>query len=193
MSIAAQLRTLLFRLTVLGGFLVGGTILSGCGCGCAGMGVDREVPEWYLNTPEDPNYVYAATTGTSAEMQAAIDTATAGARTDLVRSLDTKLESATQTFADSLDGRMRRSFVEARSEAVRTISAEVPPQEKEVYEEDDTFRAYVLMEVPVYEAAQTLLSTLEEREQLHDRFLSSQFYGKMMDVKEFQEKGIQER
>lgn len=145
-------------------------------CVCGGS----DVPEWYLNTPEYPNYVYAATSGTSPEMQAAIDSTTAAAREELAVTLDTTLARETQSFADSLEDGMNRQFVEVRSEAVRAISKETSAKDKKIIQRDNgAYRAYVLMEVPVYEAAQALLSTLEEHEQLHARFRNSQVYEEM--------------
>ena len=59
------------------GLVLVGAALVGCGGGEEMEGGD-DVPEWYLNTPEDPNYVYAANTATSQRMQVAIDKATTG-------------------------------------------------------------------------------------------------------------------
>jgi len=166
------------QLLVLAALLLGTTLLAGCGCACGGIDAESNIPRWYLNTPADPNYLYAAHSAADEQMQVAIDTATARARQGLAASLDTKLESYTRAFTDTLDGRLSRQFSEVRQETVRTLVEKAAPTEKEVYkkEGEGTWRAFVLIEMPGAKAAQALLAELEGREELYTRFRESASY-----------------
>jgi hypothetical protein len=163
------------------------------GCGNDEPTVDgREVPEWYLNTPEDPNYVYAANTATSQRMQVAIDKATTGARGDLAASLETKIESMTKSFTEEVGDDLRQQYTEAQKEITSQVLKGTSPNQKEVFQQDnDTWRAYVLMELPVGEAAQQFLSkinSLNKEDEMYTRFRSSQAFKEMQQAVDEYEK-----
>jgi hypothetical protein len=170
--------------------LVIGTTFVGCGSSGGGGGAPENVPEWYLNTPEDPNYVYAAQTSTSQRMQVAIDKATTGARGDLAASLETKIESMTKSFTEEIDGELRESYTQAQKEITSKVLRGTSPKEKKVFQEDNgTWRAYVLMELPVGKAAQEFLSKMNSSEgEMYTRFRSSQAFKEMKEAVDEYEK-----
>ena len=67
--------------------------LIGCG-GKAKLG-----PDWFLNTPEDKDYIYAAATDTSSNMQYAIDKASSLARDQIANTAGTKVMSMFELVA----------------------------------------------------------------------------------------------
>jgi hypothetical protein len=150
------------------------------------------VPEWYLNTPEDPNYVYAANTATSQRMQVAIDKATTGARGDLAASLETKIESMTKSFTEEIGDDLRQQYTEAQKEITSQVLKGTSPNQKEVFQQDNgTWRAYVLMELPVGEAAQQFLSkinSMSKEDEMYTRFRSSQAFKEMKEAVDEYEK-----
>ncbi len=51
------------------------------------------IPEWYSAPPQDPNFVFAASTAMSRDMQLSIDKAKQQARTDLASQLEVKVKA----------------------------------------------------------------------------------------------------
>ncbi len=160
-------------------------VLAGCGSSEPQAG-GREVPEWYLETPEETNYVYAANSATSQKMQVAIDKATTGARGDLAANLETKIESMTKSFTEEVGDELRQQYTEAQKEITSKVLKGTSPREKEVFQQDDgTWRAYVLMELPVGEAAQQFLSkinSMDKNDEMYTRFRSSQAFKEMKEA-----------
>lgn len=175
------LRNMRIGLRLFGLLLIGAAMV-GCGTSNGGGGDTPEnVPSWYLNQPEDPNYVYAANSATSQKMQVAIDKATTNARGDLAASLETKIESMTKSFTEEIDGELRQSYTEAQKEITSQVLKGTTPKEKDVFQEDNgTWRAFVLMELPVGKAAKEFMSKLNNRdEEMYTRFRSSEAFKEM--------------
>lgn len=172
-------------------FLLVAAVFTGCGSSEPSAG-GQEVPEWYLNTPEDPNYVYAANTSTSQRMQVAIDKATTGARGDLAASLETKIESMTKSFTEEIGDDLRQQYTEAQKEITSQVLKGTSPKQKEVFQQDNgSWRAYVLMELPVGEAAQEFLSkmnSMNKEDEMYTRFRSSQAFKEMKEAVDEYEK-----
>jgi hypothetical protein len=178
------------------GLLLLGVALVGCG---GDEKIDEQpdnVPDWYLNTPDDPNYLYAANSATSQKMQVAIDKAVNGGRADLASSLETKIESMTKSFTEEVGDELRQQYTEAQKAITSKVLRGTSPKEKKVYQQDNgTWRAFVLMELPVGKAAQEFMSKLNNRnEEMYTRFRSSQAFKEMKkavdDYEEEQKQGM---
>lgn len=166
------------------------------GCGSNGESYsDRDnVPSWFLDEPEKENYLYAANSATSKKMQVALDKATTGARGDLASNLETKVESMTKTFTEEVGDEMRQQYVEAQKEITSTVLQGTSPKEKEVFEQEDgTWRAFVLMELPVGKAAEKFLSQIRDNnDEMYTRFRSSQAFKEMQEAVDEYEKEQQQ-
>lgn len=160
------------------GLLLLGVALVGCG---NNPDDPSNVPEWYLNTPEDPSYLYAANSATSQKMQVAIDKAMNGARGDLASNLETKIESMTKSFTEEIGDDLRQQYTEAQKAITSQVLKGTSPKEKEVFQKDNgTWRAFVLMELPVGKAAEKFMQKLNNRdEEMYTRFRSSQAFKEM--------------
>lgn len=172
-----------------------GVALVGCG-GSEPASEKDNVPDWYLDAPEDPNYVYAAQSATSQKMQVAIDKATTNARGDLAANLETKIESMTKSFTEEVGDEMRQQYTEAQKEITSKVLKGTSAKEKEVFQEDEgTWRAFVLMELPVGEAAKEFLAKVNDNEdEMYTRFRSSEAFKEMKkavdEYEEEQEEGM---
>jgi hypothetical protein len=139
-----------------------------------------DVPRWYLDEPEDPDAVYAAHRATARQMQVALDSAMVQGRKDLATQIETTLADRTEAFSDTLDDESRQHFAQARMEAAHTLSENCSAKEKKVFQREGGILAvFILMDVPVKEAAQTLLSELEGHPHLYAAFQSSPAYRRM--------------
>lgn len=170
------------------GLLVVGAALVGCGGSQTQVEGGEDVPEWYLNTPEDPNYVFAAQSATSQKMQVALDKATTNGRGDLAASLETKIESMTKSFTEEVGDDLRQQYTEAQKEITSRVLKGTSPKEKEVYKKDNgTWRAFVLMELPVGEAAKEFMSklnSLDKDDEMYTRFRASEAFDEMEEAVE---------
>lgn len=157
--------------------------LVGCG-GSDDITENENVPDWFLETPEDPNYVYAANSATSQDMQVAIDKATTDARGDLAASLETKIESMTKSFTEEVGDDLRQQYTEAQKEITSQVLRGTTPADRQVYQQDNgTWQAFVLMELPVGEAAQEFLSKVDNNDdEMYTRFRSSQAFKEMKEA-----------
>jgi len=171
------------------GLLLLGVALVGCG-GSDSVSDNSNVPDWYLNTPEDPSYLYAANSATSQKMQVAIDKAMNGARADLASNLETKIESMTKSFTEEIGDNLRQQYTEAQKAITSKVLKGTSPKEKEVFQKDNgTWRAFVLMELPVGEAAEKFMQKLNNRdEEMYTRFRSSQAFEEMKEAVDDYEK-----
>jgi len=77
-------------------------LLVGCGGSKEAAPPAPDVPEWYLNPPSDPNYLFAAKTQTSADMQMAIEKATAEGRADISRQMELRVQSLVKKFDEEV-------------------------------------------------------------------------------------------
>lgn len=89
--------------------------------------VPAGAPDWFVNLPEDDTHLYAARTATSLDLQLAINKAVAAARADLARRVDPQASEVTLTG----------------SRVIR----------QEYVQEEERWRAYVLVQYPVTTAA----------------------------------------
>jgi len=169
-------------------------LLSAAFVGCGGNGESysekENVPGWFLDEPEKENYLFAANSATSQKMQVALDKATTGARGDLAGNLETKIESMTKTFTEEVGDEMRQQYVEAQKEITSTVLRGTSPKEKEVFQQEDgTWRAFVLMELPVGQAAEKFLSKMSNNDdEMYTRFRSSQAFKEMQEAVDEYEK-----
>lgn len=166
------------------GLLLLGAVLVRCGISNKSVGENKNVPEWYLDTPEAPDYIYAAKSATLQKRQAAIDTATYSARVDLAKSLETKIESMMKQYREETEGEMLHHLIKTQKSITSQVLHGSMKKETEVYQEDDgPYRAFVLMEVPVGKVAATFLNEMREKDpEGYTRFRASQAFEEMQEV-----------
>lgn len=59
-----------------------------------------DIPEEFLNLPNDPNFLYGAGTATSRDLQIALDNAKLSGRGEIVTTLEAKYQGLTKRFAE---------------------------------------------------------------------------------------------
>ncbi|MFB6280302.1 MAG: hypothetical protein ABEK75_12420 [Salinibacter sp.] len=180
--------TFLTRLLSVFGIGLLGVGLMACG-GSKDVSKMENVPQWYLTPPEDPNHVFAAQSATSQKMQVALDKATTGARGQLASNLETKVESMTKSFTEEVNDKMRQQFVETQKTITsRVLRGTSAAKKKIIRKENGTYRAFVLMDMPIGKAAQELMSKVKQNKEMYTRFRSSQAFKEMKKAVEEYEK-----
>ena len=151
-----------------------------------------DIPSWYMNPPSDVNYLYSAVTATSKDMQLAVDKATTDARADIGRQIELKTQSLQKSFAEEVgtgeEPTLLQQFTAATKIVVNTSLTGSKVIKKELVQDGDNYRAYVLVQYPVGSASQELLKALKQNEELYTRFRSSQAHEELEEeVKKYEE------
>ncbi|NTV46487.1 MAG: hypothetical protein HGB11_08220 [Chlorobiales bacterium] len=151
-------------------------IASGCGSSKQSMqGADAgDIPGWYMNPPQDKNYLYATNTQTSQDMQLAVDKATTGARSEIGRQVEVRLKSLQKKFTEETgkgdDAQLLQMFSQAEKVVVSTALSGTRIKQNKQVKDGKMYRSYVLVEYPIGEASQQFLEQLKKNEQMYTRF-----------------------
>jgi hypothetical protein len=143
----------------------------------------KSVPDWFLNLPEDPNYLYAAATATSKDLQMAIDTAKHEGTVSVGQQLETRVSGLFKRFREET-GVGEESELLAQTTAVsKAVVSEslngCKAKKQEVFKEGILYRTYVLMEMPIGMANQALLSKIKAQNEMYTRFRASQAFDEL--------------
>jgi len=139
-----------------------------------------DVPEWFSNVPANPNYLYAANTAVSQDLQLAIDKATTGARTEIGRQVEIKINALQKRFEEETgvgqDAQLLQQFTQANKNVVSTSLSGTTVKSKSQVKDGEMWRAYVLVEYPIGQANAELLKAIKANEQMFTRFRASETY-----------------
>jgi hypothetical protein len=135
---------------------------------------DIKAPAWFLSTPTDPSYLYAAATMTSRDMQMAIQKAETQARTNLAQQMESKVANLTKQFQEEVgadgDSELLQQFTSVTKIVTQQTLSGARSDEKELLSEKGIYRAYVLMSLPIGEANQQLMEKIKANQALYTRF-----------------------
>ncbi len=177
-----------FALAIL--FMIG---IVGCG-GSRGLQTadTGNIPDWYSNPPRDPNYLYAANTQSSQDMQLAVDKATSAARADIGRQIELKIQGIQKRFTEETgtgsDAQLLQMFTQAEKTVVSTTLNGSRVKNQKINKDGSLWRAYILVEYPIGAANQALMDQLKKNEQAYTRFRASQTFKELDDeAKKYEE------
>ena len=163
-------------------------ILVGFGCGGSKPMQSAEagdVPEWYSNIPSDPNYLFAANTATSQDLQLAVDKATTSARAEIGRQVEVRIQGLQKKFDEETgvgqDAQLLQMFTQASKTVVSTSLSGSRIKYQKQLKDANVWRAYVLVEYPIGAANQQLMQQIKNQEQLYTRFRASQTFKELDD------------
>lgn len=170
------------------------------GCGgsktlqSAGSG---DIPDWYVNVPQDPNFLYAANSQASQDMQLAADKAEAAARLDIGRQLEIKIQGLQKRFAEETgtgnDAQILQMFTQAEKTVVSTTLNGSKIKNRKLVRDGNLWRAYVLVEYPIGAANAALMQQIKSNNQMYTRFRASQAFKELQDEVDKYEKFKQEQ
>jgi hypothetical protein len=139
-----------------------------------------DIPDWYSNAPSDQNYVYAANTQASQDMQVAIDKATTGARSEIGRQMEVKLQGMQKKFSEETgtgdDAQLLQQFTQAEKTIVSTTLSGAKVKKSEIKKDGKMYRAYVLVEYPIGAANAALIAQVKKNEQMYTRYRASESF-----------------
>ncbi len=163
-----------------------GAAMIGCG-GSQSMQstATGDIPVWYSNIPQDPNYLFAANSQTSQDMQLAVDKATEGARADIARQLQTKVEGLQKRFTEETgtgsDAQLLQMFTQAEKTVVDETLTGSTVKNQKIVKDGSMWRAYVLVQYPIGAANTALMQQIKNNNQMYTRFRASQAFKELQN------------
>ncbi len=141
---------------------------------------EGDIPDWYLNKPEDPNFLFEPATATSQDMQLAVDKAVQGGRAGIGRQVEVKMTGLQKRFQEETgigeDAQLLDQFTQASKTVVSTSLSGSKEKYKKIVKDGNLWRAYVLVEYPLGAAQQALKEQIKKNEQMYTKFRASQSY-----------------
>lgn len=140
----------------------------------------KDMPEWFLETPNDPSYLFASATMTSRDLQMALTKSKTQAQRDLAEQLGTKLGALTKQFREEVGAQEDSELIESSTEAIKLVTQQTlngaRVDKKEVVAEGGIYRAYVLMSLPIGEANKALMEQIRANRRLYTEFKASKAF-----------------
>lgn len=172
--------------------LVSLLFIFGCGQSKLTSTDTGDIPSWYLNTPQEENYLYQASSATSSDMQTAVDKATADARAGIGRQVEVTLAGIQKSFTEEVgvgeNSSLVQQFTEASKNVVSTNLAGTTPIEKKINKDGENWRAYVLVKYPTIAAKEALLKQIKNDQESSTRLRSTEVFKELeMEVKKLQD------
>ena len=136
------------------------------------------VPDWFVNIPSDPNYLYAVETSNSKDMSMAINNAQRQATANIAGQIQTKVDAMFKRFREEV-GAGEDSELMAMSTAVsKEIVSEVLNSRKwakqEILKEGVLYNVYVLAELSLGQMQAATLDKVIAQKDMYTRFRASQ-------------------
>ena len=153
-------------------------------CGGAKKGLSDadtgDIPDWFTNTPKDPNYLFAATTATSQDLQLSIDKAVTSARAEIGRQTDVRIQALQKRFDEEVgmgdDAELLQSFTSASKTVVSTSLGGSRISKQKQSKDGNLWRSYVLVEYPIGAANEALMEAIKKSNQMYTRFRSTEAF-----------------
>ncbi|MCX6139042.1 MAG: hypothetical protein NTV54_16300 [Ignavibacteriales bacterium] len=139
-----------------------------------------DVPDWYLNKPEDPNSLFETATATSQDMQLAVDKAVQAARTNLARQVETKVQAMQKRFQEETglgqDSQLLDQFTQASKTITSATLSGSKVKKQQPMKDGNIWRVYVLIEYPLGAAQEALKAQIKKNEQVYTKVRASEAY-----------------
>lgn len=160
-------------------------VVSGCGGGGTNLqNTDEcEKPIWVDKKPEDPNFLYEVASGTSQDMQVAVDKAMASCRSQLSLTLTAKLNVLGKSFVEEIgqdeNSKLSNFWSNTSTQVASNTVSGAKEKERFVCKDGNKWRAYALLEYPIGAANKALLDALKQNEEAYTRFRSSESFNEL--------------
>ena len=144
-----------------------------------------DIPDWYTNVPQDPNYLFAPNSESSQDMQLAVDKATAAARADIGRQIQVKIEGLQKRFTEETGTGSDAQLLQMFTDAEKTVLSETlngsKAKNQKIVKDGGLWRAYVLVQYPLGAANEALMQQIKNNNQMYTRFQATQTYKELQD------------
>ena len=94
-------------------------------CGGGGESTNQtnidNIPDWYLNPPNDPNYLFGKYFAQSKSMQLALDNATVGARNEIGNQVEIKMQGLQKKFDEEVGVGENSTLLQQFTQATKAV------------------------------------------------------------------------
>lgn len=139
-----------------------------------------DIPGWYTNVPTDPNYMYATATAESRDMQLAVNKATTDGRSAIASQMEIRMQGLSKRFQEETglgaDSQLLDQFTTATRAVVNQTLNGSRVAKQEIKANGATYRAFVLVELPIGVASQALRDRIRANEQMMTRFRATEAF-----------------
>jgi hypothetical protein len=155
---------------------------------CGGSGdklsdVEKEMPSWYLNPPQDnTEFLYAVAQRSSTRKDLARQKAQTDANRDLAQKLGNKIEALQKSFQEEITSGSDANYSEAFTSATKSITnqelqgVQIENIKFKFDENTSQYECYVMAKLPVGEARSALENALSKEEELYVKFKESKAF-----------------
>ena len=141
---------------------------------------DTCAPDWFSKHPTDPNHFFAVKTATSTEMQLALNKAEAAARGGISKQIEAHVKTLEKKFTEEVGGtentELNQHFLTVIKIVSKTTLVGSKVTESKVCNENNGYRAYVLVDYPIGAANKALVEQIKKDKILYERFRANQGY-----------------
>ena len=147
----------------------------------------KNVPDWYLETPNNEGYVYAAANGTSQNMQLAIDKARMAAVSNLSQMIKSEWSGYTQRVQEEIgsgiDSKLLDKFSQTQENTISNQLENVIVKEKDIQVMHSSgtriYNVYILVEYDTNAAHERLLQQIKADQELYDAIKAAELVDEM--------------
>ncbi|MBD3184962.1 hypothetical protein GF312_21950 [Candidatus Poribacteria bacterium] len=139
-----------------------------------------EIPEWFLNIPEEAGYMHAAATASSKLPDLALDSAKNNARVDLTNQLSVKISGMFKRFREESgageNAELRAMTTSASKSAVEEMLKGAKTVKQSIAKHDDLYNGYVLMKMSTGDVGNTVMDKIKANPDLYNQFRATQTF-----------------
>ena len=147
----------------------------------------KNVPDWYLETPNVEGYLYSAANATSQSMQLAVDKARMAAVSNLSQMIKSEWSGYSKRVQEEigtgLDSKLLDTFTQTQENTISNQLENVIVKENEIQimnsSGDRIYNVYVLVEFDTNAAQEKLLAQIKADQQLYDAIKASELVDEM--------------
>lgn len=140
----------------------------------------KKIPAWYLNPPQEDDYLFATSTSTSRDMQVAVQKAKVTAQASLAQQLETNLSDLTKNFQNETglgsDSELITEFSAATKAVTQQTLNGTRVTQQEILPEKDIYRVYLLMSLPIGAANKQLMEKIKGNQALYTQFRATKAF-----------------
>jgi len=151
-----------------------------------------DVPDWFLNPPEDPNYMYAVAAGSSRDLQMSLDDAKQVAWTDLTSQLEVKVSGLFKRFREEVGAEEDSELLSMTTVVSKAVISETlngaKVAKQDVKKEGNRYRSYMLMELPIGAMSAAVVDKVKSQKDMYTRFRASEGFKELeAEVEKYEE------
>ena len=153
--------------------------------GCSGPKSSTEInlgkiPKWFTKVPSDPDFLFAAKTATSKDLQLALDKAREEAIADIAQQVEVKLAGIQKNFREEVGASDTSELLQQFTQASKAVYSQqllgAKVKEQKIVKDKGGYRVYVLAQYPIGAAAEALMKQMSQQKLLYTRFRASKTF-----------------